>query len=188
MRLFVALEVAEAARKELERRVTDLRGRLPRARWVSLGNVHLTLLFLGETAAAAVPRLVAALRPAFAGCPALDLQLRDGGTFPPRGPARVAWVGVQAPPALATLHGEVTAAAVAALGIEPETRPFSAHVTLARCAEPWRREAAEEWKAALAGPLGPSFRVERGVLFESVLGPGGSRYSHLEELPMEAAA
>lgn len=188
MRLFVALEVQEEPRRELDRRVAGLRGRLPRARWVDLGNVHLTLLFLGETGEAAVPGLAEALRPAFARCPALDLQLRDGGTFPPRGPARVAWVGVQAPAALPVLHGEVTAAAVAALGIEPEARPFSAHVTLARCSEPWKREAADAWKAALAGPIGPAFRVDRGILFESVLGRGGARHSEVEAFPLGGAA
>jgi len=188
VRLFVALEVQQEARQELDRRVSGLRGRLPRARWVDLGNVHLTLLFLGETGEAAVAGLVEALRPAFARCPALDLQLRDGGTFPPRGPARVAWVGVEAPAALQALHGEVTAAAVEALGIEPEARPFSAHLTLARCSEPWKRDATETWKAALAGPIGPAFRVDRGTLFESVLGRGGARYSAVAELEMAGSA
>lgn len=188
MRLFVALEVPAEPRRELDRRLSELRGRLPRARWVDLANVHLTLLFLGETAEAAVAPLAGQLRPAFARCPVLELRLRDGGTFPPRGPARVAWVGLEAPAALATLHREVTAGAVAAVGFEPEARPFSAHVTLARCAEPWRREAAEAWKEGLAGPIGPAFAAARGILFESILGRGGSRYREVEAFPMGGAA
>ena len=95
MRLFVALEVPEPPRREVRRRVDAVRDRLPRGRWVDLDDLHLTLLFLGETAEGDVPALTAGLREAFARCPPLDLRLANGGTFPPGRPARVAWVGVE---------------------------------------------------------------------------------------------
>lgn len=184
MRLFVALEVPGAPRRELEERVASMRNRLPAARWVALGNVHLTLVFLGETAEAMVAPLSERLRPAFARCPVLDLQLADGGTFPPDRPARVAWVGMRAPQALGTLQREVTAAVATTLRLEPEARPFSAHVTVARCPEPWPLKAVENWKASLAGPIGPAFVAERGILVESFLEPKGARYREVATFPM----
>ncbi len=72
---------------------------------MDLENLHLTLLFLGETAEADVPALAAALREAFARWPSMDLRLSAGGTFPPGRSARVAWVGVEAPEELMALPG-----------------------------------------------------------------------------------
>jgi 2'-5' RNA ligase len=184
VRLFVALEVPEPPRRDLRRRVDAVRDRLPGARWVDLDAVHLTLLFLGETAEADVPALAAGLRQAFAHCPPLDLRLGSGGTFPPGRPARVAWVGVEAPEALQTLQEEITRAAVETLGFEPEERAYHPHVTLARCPAPWRREAIDKFRNAFTGPIGPPFVAGRGVLFESKLSPKGARYREIGIFPM----
>jgi len=185
MRLFVALEVPEPPRRDVRRRVDGLRDRLPRARWVDLNqNLHLTLLFLGETAEADVPGLAAGLREAFARCPPLELRLEGGGTFPPGRPARVAWIGVAAPDELLTLQEEITRAAVDTLGFAPEERGYHPHVTLARCPDPWRREAIDKFKTAFAGPVGPPFVAGHGILFESKLSPKGARYREVEVFPM----
>jgi RNA 2',3'-cyclic 3'-phosphodiesterase len=188
MRLFVAIEVPDPPRRDLRRRLDGLRDRLPRARWVDLENLHLTLLFLGETAETDVPALAAKLREAFARCPPLDMRLSDGGTFPPGRPARVAWVGVEGPMELMALQADVTSAAVETLVFEPEKRPYHPHVTLARCPEPWRREAIDKLKTALTGPIGPPFVADHGVLFESKLSPKGARYRVVEAFPMTAEA
>jgi RNA 2',3'-cyclic 3'-phosphodiesterase len=184
LRLFVALEVPEPPRRDVRRRVEAVRDRLPRARWVDLDNLHLTLLFLGETAEGDVPALAARLREAFARCPPLEVRLGSGGTFPPGRPARVAWIGVEAPDALAVLQEEITRAAIDTLGFEPEERGYHPHVTLARCPDPWRREAIDKFKTALTGPVGPPFVAGHGVLFESKLSPKGARYRVVETFPM----
>jgi len=184
MRLFVALEIPEPPRREVRRRVDAVRDRLPRARWADPDNLHLTLLFLGETAEADIPALAAKLREAFARCPSLDLRLSSGGTFPPGRPARVAWVGVEAPEALETLQEEITQGAVDTLGFEPEERGYHPHVTLARCPDPWRRDAIDKFKNALTGPVGPPFVADHGILFESKLSPKGARYRAVETFPM----
>jgi 2'-5' RNA ligase len=184
MRLFVAVEIPEPPRREVRRRVDAVRDRLPRARWVDLESFHLTLLFLGETAEGDVPALAAGLREAFARCPPLDLRLASGGTFPPGRPARVAWVGVDAPEELMTLQADVTQAAVEALGFEPEERAYHPHATLARCSDPWRREAIDKFKNVFTSPTGPPFVADHGVLFESKLSPKGARYRAVETFPM----
>jgi 2'-5' RNA ligase len=189
MRLFVAIEVPEPPRREVRRRVDALRDRLPRARWVDLdSNLHLTLLFLGETPEAGVSALAGGLREAFARCPPLALRLASGGTFPPGRPARVAWIGVEAPDALTVLQEEITRAVVETLGFQPEERAYHPHVTLARCADPWRREAIDKFKNALTGPVGPPFVADHGILFESKLSPKGARYRAVETFPMEGEA
>jgi 2'-5' RNA ligase len=188
MRLFVAFEVPEPQRRDLRRRADGVRDRLPRARWADFENVHLTLLFVGETPEAEVPGFSSALRQAFAPFPPQELRLAGGGTFPPGRPARVAWVGVEAPEELAALQEAVTQAAVDALGFTPEERAFHPHVTLARCPDPWRREAIDKFKAAFTGPIGAPFVAGHGVLFESKLSPKGAHYREVAAFPLEGGS
>lgn len=188
MRLFVALELAEVARRELRRRLAGVRDRLPRARWVDLESVHLTLMFLGEVEPPRLPALAARLAATFASFSPLPLRLDGGGNFPPGRPARVAWVGVDAPPALFALQHAVERAACAELGLPAEDRPYTAHVTVARCPDPWRREAIDKLTHALDGPIGPPFTTHAGALLESKLTPRGAQHRVLHELPLLGAA
>lgn len=184
MRLFVALEIPEPVRREVARRVAGLRDRLPRSRWVDPANLHLTLLFLGQVEEAKVPSLASALREAFAKHPPLELRLAGGGTFPPRRPARVAWVGMETPGDLQALQADVSDAAVASVGFEPEERPFSPHVTLARCDPQWPRDAIDKFVTAFPGTIGQPWTAESGVLMESKLSPHGARYRVVEAFPL----
>lgn len=187
LRLFLALEVPEAHRREIGRRAAALRRSLPAARWVPAENLHLTLRFLGATDPDRVPRLVDAVRPVFAAFEPLTLRLAGGGTFPPARPARVAWVGIEGGERLHELQGEVAAAADATLGLEPEGRPFHPHVTLARPRRPWNRRVSEEFARAFEGSLGEPFVVRSGVLLESRLGSAGAVYTTVEELTVGGA-
>lgn len=186
-RLFVALDLPAGHRQEIARRAGALRGALPAARWVRQEAMHLTLAFLGDTPADRVDGLVAALAPAFAAAPELDLVLAGGGTFPPGRPARVAWVGLTGPSALAALQRRVAGVAAelaTALGRPADRKPFHAHVTVARPRRPWNRRAAERFAAAFEGPVGEPFRVAEGVLYRSRLDPGGAIYTPLERFPL----
>lgn len=193
MRLFVAIELPAAVRREALRRAAAVRERLPAARWVRPEAMHLTLRFLGEVEPDRVAVLSPALAEAFAASPPFTLALHGGGCYPPRRPARVAWAGVRADgtktaadPLLA-LQARVEAASAAFLGEEPERRPFSPHVTLARCKQPWNRDEVEAFTAALAGPVGEPFAVDRGALIQSRLSPQGARHDTLETFPLPAA-
>lgn len=186
MRLFVALEIPEPVRREVSRRMAGLRERLPKARWVDPAAIHLTLVFLGEVADAKdVDRLAAALRAAFAPFPPMTLRLSEAGTFPPGRPARVAWLGVDAPDELEDLQAAAVRAAAEAVGHEPEDRPYHPHVTLARCPSPWGKDIVAKLSAAFPAEVGPPFAVDRGVLMESKLSPRGARYRVVVELPLQ---
>jgi 2'-5' RNA ligase len=191
MRLFVAIEIPEGPRQEARRRLQAVRDRLPPARWVAPDAIHLTLIFLGAIEERELPPLRAALGSAAAAHTPFPLALVGGGTFPPRRPARVAWIGVTVAgngPELAALQGEVSEAAARAVGSTPESRPYHPHITLARCPENWPRPAIDTFTAAFAGPLGEPFPVSRIALFESRLNPGaGERYRVVEPFSLAGA-
>lgn len=184
MRLFIALPLPGAVRESLAATVTRLQPRLPPARWVPAANLHLTLQFLGEVEPARVAGLGRALAECFGSRPPIRLELRDGGCFPPRKPARVAWVGCGRSDELVRLQAAVSGAACGRLGIEPDGRPYHPHLTLARPRRPWPRPAVKLWREALAGSRGPAFEVAEGRLMRSHLGRGGARHETLEAYPL----
>lgn len=189
LRLFLAIELPAGHRSALARRLAAVKGDLPPARWVREENLHLTLAFLGATDPARVPALTAAVHPAFAAVPRFETALTGPGTFPPGRPARVAWIGLATCPELLSLHRGVAASAARALGTEPESRPFHAHVTVARPKKPWTRGAREVFERLDGLPAEP-FEVTEGVLYRSELNPpegGGARYTAVERFALAPA-
>jgi 2'-5' RNA ligase len=126
-RLFVSLDFPESITALLVRLDPGLRG----VRWVTAGEIHLTLAFLGYVEPDKEERLRANLSAIRFG--SFFLPLRELGTFPAKGDPKIVWLGVGCGhPHLFQLHKKVADAAVAA-GVEPDLRPWHPHVTLARC-------------------------------------------------------
>ncbi|HEV7671563.1 MAG TPA: RNA 2',3'-cyclic phosphodiesterase [Thermoanaerobaculia bacterium] len=199
-RLFVAIEIPEAVQSEVGRRIEPLRESLSadgKTRWVDPRGLHLTVLFLGDIAADLVPWLGEELAAACAPRTPFELALHGAGTFPPARPARVAWVGMTAPPELHVLVSALSAAAGEAIGHPAEERPFVPHLTVARCREPWQRPAIATFTSAFSGPIGEPFAVSEAVLVRSHLGETvrrsdgtegrGSRHEVLRRMPLGVA-
>jgi 2'-5' RNA ligase len=181
MRLFVAVALPPGVRAAVAAACTGLGRELPPARWVAEEQLHVTLWFLGETDAGRLEPVVASLRAALAEVAPFEAELGGGGCYPPRGPARVAWIGVLAPQAWQTLAAGVRQAA-ASLGGPLDDRPFAPHVTVARPRSPWPPAAAERWRRGTPQRLGGPFPVASAALYRSELGRGGPRHDALAEL------
>src|SRR5262245_8426922 len=131
-RLFIAVEVGPDARAELAAAQSRLkRGALP-VRWVAPEAIHLTLHFLGETDVARLDQLGAAIRAALAGQTKMALRLDSAGAFPNLRRPSVIWAGVDGATAMLERSQTAIGAALEALGLPRETRPFRAHLTLGR--------------------------------------------------------
>ena len=111
---------------------------------------------------------------------AFDLEIGGAGRFPPAGRPRALWLGVPVgTEALAGLAAEVERALVAA-GWPPETRPFRAHLTLARSDGVAAGASIGDRLRELAAEFRIGARVERIGLFESLTGGGPARYDPIE--------
>ena len=186
MRLFAAVELPEPARRLVLAHVGGVRRDLPSAARVRAEALHLTLVFFGDVATESAGGLAAALAAGARSCAQFTARLAGAGGFPPRGPVRVAWLGVEPAEALGALAAAVRAAAAAA-GFAFDAKPFAPHVTLARCRSPW----PAPWRDRLArlAPEEPvAWPVRRALLVESALAPGGARYSTVAELPLAGEA
>jgi len=166
-RLFTGIEVPAAIAEQL----SYLRGGLPGARWIDRENYHLTLRFVGDVDMDVAEEIAAGLarvrRPAFV------LKLSQVGTLGTRKPhAVVAKTG--ACPALLELQAEHERV-MQRIGLPPETRKFTPHVTLARLRGAVGRDIAGYLTLRGGFAAGP-FPVERFVLYSARNSVGGGPY------------
>ena len=181
MRLFTAIDIPSDVLGNLERLLGRLEPAAP-IKWSLPANLHITTKFIGEWPEARLDELKQAL----AGVPKHDpipIEIRNLGFFPNPHSPRVFWAGIHAPPELASLARDIDGA-LAALGIEPEKRAFSPHLTLARIKEPRPLVNLRQEIAALDSLEFGSFTAGSFYLYHSRLQPAGSVYTKLSEFPL----
>ena len=125
-RLFLAIDLPERIIDDISATYRAIHG----ARWMGEEQLHITLRFYGETPPDRVDALINALQSIAAVAP-FTLRLKGAGQFPPRGAARILWVGIAVEEQLMRLAALAENASVKA-GFEPERRKFSPHITVAR--------------------------------------------------------
>jgi 2'-5' RNA ligase len=182
VRAFVAIVLADEIRARLAVEVDRLRAVAPEVAWVARDNLHITLKFLGGVDTARLGDVTAALVSAASGMSLFDVGLRGLGGFPSSTRPRVLWAGLdEGAVPTAALAGRVDGA-LASLGFPPETRVFSAHVTLGRVRAPRANPRLAE--ALTRGGVFGRQRVDRLVLMRSDLSPRGARYTELDGAPL----
>jgi 2'-5' RNA ligase len=124
-RLFIAIDFSENVINKIE---GILHG-LPGAKWNTTEQIHLTLQFLGDIEYNQKLDIIDALKAVkFNSFPII---LSGIGVFPPRGPAKILWVGTMDNPELRNLKKKIDYT-ISEIGIKPEKRKYSPHVTIAR--------------------------------------------------------
>jgi RNA 2',3'-cyclic 3'-phosphodiesterase len=166
-RLFTALELPETIVSQL----ALMRGGVVGARWLEPEDYHVTLRFIGDIDARAAREIAETLgdvrRP--------KAQVRFEG---------LSWFGgdkprsliakVKAEPALMDLQAEHERR-LRRIGVEPETRKYTPHVTLARL-RGVAQAAIADYLATRGALLAESFTAERFVLYSAREGSGGGPY------------
>jgi 2'-5' RNA ligase len=180
IRVFCAVELPEEVGAAVAAHAGRLRRDFPdaRASWARPEGLHITLKFIGEVEAARVESLSRAATAAVEGFKPFRLSIEESGTFPPRGAARVLWLGVKDESGrLSQLQRRLEQECEAA-GFPREPRAFKPHLTVARLRTPKDAQALSE--AHRRAPFGPfHFDVTELLVIRSQLGPGGSRYTPL---------
>ena len=190
MRLFLGVEIEEHVKAAAGMAAERLRMELTRAapgvlvRWVPPENMHITLWFVGEVPDTRAELITAALDTPF-DLAAFDLSLAGCGAFPPSSAPRVFWIGVtHGGAAMAALHAQV-ATRLSALGLLPEGRGYTAHLTIGRVKDAGRAHprGLRELLHAVPADCGTS-RISALTLFRSRLSPRGAAYEPLLRVPL----
>jgi 2'-5' RNA ligase len=169
-RLFVAIRPPEAIRDFLIDAMDDS----PDFRWQDDGQLHLTLRFIGEVdrpVAQDVADALARIR-----ADRFIARVSGVGRFEQRSSGAL-WAGVEPKAPLAALAAKVERACQS-VGLEPESRAFHPHITLAR----WKGRRTREVQDFLERRRGLSsdpFEVGAFILFESRLSRHGAHYEEV---------
>ncbi len=166
-RLFVALRPPPPIRAQLRAAMHGVSA----ARWQDDDQLHLTLRFIGDVDHHRAEDIAAALGALHAA--AITARIAGVGLFERKGWPHTLWAGVEPLAALAGLHRKVDQL-LARVGVEPETRAFTPHITLARLNRSAGPVAA--FLAQHSDLASPPFDFTHVVLYESEMGHGGSRY------------
>ncbi len=175
-RLFTAIEIPSPITQGL----SLLRGGIPGARWIDPENYHLTLRFIGDVDGGIARDVMHMLddvrrRPFEL---VLDRLDQFGGKKP-----RAVFAAARQNPELIELQAELERL-LQRIGLPPESRKFTPHVTLARLRDSKTFEVADY--LAARGPFrSPPFQVSRFVLFSSRASTGGGPYVVEAAYPLE---
>ena len=166
-RLFTGLELPAAVVGQL----ALLRGVVVGARWLEPEDYHITLRFIGDIDARA----------------ARDIDETLGDIRRPKAPVRfegLSWFGGDKPraivakvtpePALMDLQAEQERR-LRRIGVEPETRKYTPHVTLARLRGAGQAAIAS-YLAMRGAMVADAFTAERFVVYSAREGSGGGPY------------
>lgn len=176
MRLFLAIELDVHFRQHLLQLQRTFHPLIPKAPLTKPDNLHLTLKFLGEVPDPAIAPLCDSLQPLRA-TSSISLIADQLVLFPDRGPIRIVGAGLTSPPPLLDLVSQIETACHTH-GFPRETRPFRAHITLARPRMPLPPPLRPKLDDA-ANPAfpGPTMLIESITLMQSQLRPQGSLYT-----------
>ncbi len=177
-RLFVGIELPDDVKDWLlDLQDMDLAG----VRWSHYDQFHLTLRFIGDVHDGVAREILPALAEIEA--PGFELGLCGCDAFGSKKQTRVLWAGVTESQPLRQLQRKIERRLVD-IGLEPETRKYRPHVTLARGKSLTAADAAP-YLARHAGLVGPRFSVSEFTLFSSQLGRHGAHYEIEARYPLD---
>jgi 2'-5' RNA ligase len=178
-RLFTGIEIPA----QIAQSLTMLRGGLPGARWIDTQNYHVTLRFIGDVDDSVANEVASLLGRVRRG--AFELHLDGVTSFGGKKPRAIV-ATVASSPALMEAQAEQERL-MQRIGLAPEGRKYTPHVTVARLRDSSSRDVAE-YLSARGLFRTQSFQVSRFVLFSSRASVGGGPYVVEESYPFSAAA
>lgn len=175
-RLFTGFEVPDNVADAL----AEMRGGLPGARWAQPDDYHITLRFIGDIDGRTARELEDSLAETRADPVTITLTGLDafGGAKP-----HSIFAQVQNNRALCELHSDHERA-VRRVGLPPEKRKFTPHVTLARLRQASVLDVAD-FLSVRGGFPAISFTPDRFVLFSARDQVGGGPYVVEAAYPLE---
>ncbi len=180
-RLFLAVDISDAARGAAENYTRGLRAEFPglRVGWERPEKLHLTVKFLGDSDEGQTAAILDAARSVASDFEPFSLQISGTGVFPDAARPRILWLGITGEVSVLSDLNARFEAVGETIGFPRETRRFTSHLTVGRVREPFKSSALAG--RHLAKKFGPAdFVVSAITVYESRLDPNGSSYSVLD--------
>jgi len=188
IRAFIAIELPSDLKvllMDFENRLKTPKSRC--ARWVDPKSIHLTLKFLGNVNMKLLDEIKRDVEVEVRKTRAFTLDVAGTGCFPNMLKPRVFWVGLRGETSILLDLQYRIDGATAKLGFAKESRPFTAHLTLARIKDDSSNLARSQFAETVKdATLGTDYRmdVNEVSLIRSQLRPEGAVYTRLCEFKM----
>jgi len=179
-RLFTGVELPEDVGQDL----AIMKGGIEGARWIDPDNFHLTLRFIGDIPDRIADELMTELQRVVA-MPTFNISLAGVGVFGTKKPHSL-YVKVEESPDLRRLQA-MHERICQSLGMPPEQRKFTPHVTIARLRGAMPRQV-QTYASAHNLYRSRVFDVSQFVLFSARSSRGGGPYGREEVYPLVRAA
>ncbi|HBE42742.1 MAG TPA: RNA 2',3'-cyclic phosphodiesterase [Bacteroidales bacterium] len=174
-RIFIALKIKpENNLLRLHSTLKSLLGN-EKINWVDPGNIHLTLVFLGDTEEERIKMAAIMLKQRCTGFGEFDFNLSGTGVFKDFRDPRVIWIGIEDPGKLAELYNTIKTG-LEDTGFKTEERPFKPHITIARIKFLKHPEILRSVIDKYRDSEIQKVPVKEVILYESILKPTGPVY------------
>ncbi|HUX96703.1 MAG TPA: RNA 2',3'-cyclic phosphodiesterase [Bacteroidales bacterium] len=144
-------------------------------KWTETSNIHITLVFLGDTEEKRVKETDILLKDICSGFRSFNLELRGAGVFRSLKDPRVLWAGISRSMDMDDLNKVITSK-LRETGTHLEERPFSPHLTLGRIKRINNISVLSDLLEKHRNKEIQQIRVSEITFYESILRPEGPIY------------
>jgi 2'-5' RNA ligase len=177
MRVFLAIDINESVKREMENIIKKLKRLGANARWVRPDNAHITIKFFGEISESEIELIMEKIKEGIADIIDFNIAVEKLGVFPEYGKnPRVVWAGVRVGKELEKLYNELNKR-FSKIGFPEEHKEFKPHLTLCRIKN---SSGLSGLKKGIAENENHSFgeiSVDNIILYKSELTSNGPVYS-----------
>ena len=185
IRSFLAFELPSDIKRTLARVSDEIRPSIQGMKWVTVENIHLTVVFTGNIRTEEIKAIGEVIQNVCLKYGPFDISLKGMGFFPNRRKPRVLWLGLNGDINRMSLFRDALQNRLKAFGIKEEKRPFKPHLTLGRFRKPGKLDFRfNELMLKYEELTSPVCTVHEFVLFKSDLKPGGAVYTKLKAWPL----
>jgi len=181
MRTFIAIELPDNIKKEIEQLQAPLKKTGAFVSWVKPANIHVTLKFLGEVPEDKINEVFSATEKALEGAKKFTMSLKGTGVFPNLRRPRVIWVGSGSGEEELSHMANRIEEEMEKIGFPKEKRKFSAHFTIGRVKSPKNIEKLMELVESSDFQT-EKIEVNEVVVMKSQLHPAGAIYTPLKKV------
>ena len=183
-RIFIALKVE--AGETLKSMISSLRKGLSteRIKWTEIENIHITLVFLGDTENNMIKAIISMLNEKCSGSGRFELIIKGSGVFRDLNDPRIIWTGIEPSGKLSDLNNLIVNG-LKGLNIKMENRPYNPHLTLGRIKHLNGKEVLKSLLEQFQNSEIQIVPVDEVILYESILLPSGPVYKPLERVNLE---
>ncbi len=182
VRAFWAIPLPQQLKVSIGELQRQLRTEIKAVRWVRPDNLHLTLHFFGEVDQETLEKIKVSMLSVRDCGRSFMVEVKGLGAFPDLHRPRVIWLGLEPQAQLRQLQLDCTEI-LHHTGVAVESRPYSPHLTIGRL-----RQIRPDL-TALFSPVGQTrighLPVDRLVLYESRLHPGGAEHRPLQTVALD---